>query len=131
MLLLKQDTIRKRLVNKFLELEFDVGEDKRYKVEAIKDSTVYNKTLKNQLLALYYLVSWKSYWKNESSWESVSAVLHLCKMITNFHKDHAEKLLAMFLSLDFVSPITRQIVKLTAKQKRSRSKFAKQAKKAG
>lgn len=43
MLLLKQDTIKKRQVNKLLELksELDIKKDKKYEIETIKDSVVY------------------------------------------------------------------------------------------
>ena len=60
MLLLEQDTIRKGRINMlFLEPkpEFDVGNNKKYKIEAIKDSTVYAKEAEGHLPDLYYLVS--------------------------------------------------------------------------
>ena len=37
--------------------EFDTGDNKKYKIEAIKDSTVYTKKAKGHLPGLYYLVS--------------------------------------------------------------------------
>ena len=39
------------------EPEFDVGDNKEYEVEAIKDSAVYTKEVEGQLLGLSYLVS--------------------------------------------------------------------------
>ena len=39
------------------ESEFDAGDNKEYKVEAIKDSVVYAKEAERHLPGLYYLVS--------------------------------------------------------------------------
>ena len=64
--LLEQDTTKKEQINKFaevLEFEFEPGDDKEYKVEAIQDSTVYTKEVDGHLLELYYLVAWKGYLK--------------------------------------------------------------------
>ena len=36
--------------------KFDAGNNKKYKVEAIKDSIVYGKKTERHLLGLYYLV---------------------------------------------------------------------------
>ena len=58
--LLEQDIIRKSRINElFLESEpeFDAGDNKEYKIEAIKDSAVYAKEAEEHLLSLYYLVS--------------------------------------------------------------------------
>ena len=37
--------------------EFDVGNNKKYKVEAILDSTIYVKEAEEHLPGLYYLIS--------------------------------------------------------------------------
>ena len=39
-----------------IQLEFEAGYDKEYKVNSIWDSVVYAKKLEGQLLRLYYLV---------------------------------------------------------------------------
>ena len=39
------------------EQEFDAGDNKEYKVEAIQDSAVYAKKAEGHLPGLYYLVS--------------------------------------------------------------------------
>ena len=60
MSLLKKDTIRKRRINELFikpEPKFDAGNNKKYKVKAIKDSAVYTKEKEGHLLGLYYLVS--------------------------------------------------------------------------
>lgn len=58
--LLKYDNITKKQVNKLLkyELKLDVEEDKEYKLEVIKNGTIYTtKAIKVLLLELYYLLS--------------------------------------------------------------------------
>lgn len=47
MLLLEQDITNKRQINKLLELELDLEEDNNYKIEAIRDNTVYNEAAKS------------------------------------------------------------------------------------
>ena len=59
MSLLEQDTTRKGRMNELFpepEPEFDAGDNKEYKVEAIKDSAVYAKEAEGYLPGLYYLV---------------------------------------------------------------------------
>ena len=59
MSLLKQNTPKKGQMNELFpepEPEFDAGENKEYKVEAIIDSAVYAKEAKRCLSGLYYLV---------------------------------------------------------------------------
>ena len=76
MLLLEQDTTRKRRVDENAT-ELDAGKDDsgEYKVEAIWDSAVYAKESESgHLPELYYLVSWKSYLEEENTPELTSAV---------------------------------------------------------
>lgn len=55
--LLKQDTIRKEQMNKFLSVQdLELGNNKEYKVETIWDSIIYTKKVDKYLLRLYYLV---------------------------------------------------------------------------
>ena len=55
MSLLEQDTTRKK--RKFLVPEFERGNNKEYKIEAIQNNAVYARKLKsNHLPGLYYLV---------------------------------------------------------------------------
>ena len=64
MSLLEQDTTTKKRINKLFlepEPEFDAGNNKKYKVEAIKDSAIYAKEAKKYLSGLYYQISWKDY----------------------------------------------------------------------
>ena len=58
MSLLKQDTTRKGQIDKTIQLEFQVDNDKGYKVEGIRDSVVYAMELEaDHLLGLYILVN--------------------------------------------------------------------------
>ena len=58
MLLLEQDTTRKRWIDKnATELDADNDEGGEYKVEAICDSAVYARESAGHLPGLYYLVS--------------------------------------------------------------------------
>ena len=59
MLLLEQNTTKKKRMNKlFLKSKpkFDAGNNKKYKIEAIKDSNIYVKETKKHLPGIYYLV---------------------------------------------------------------------------
>lgn len=59
MLMLEQDIIWKELIDKKIrQLDFDISNDKEYKVEVIWDSAVYAKKSKSDhLLRLYYIIS--------------------------------------------------------------------------
>ena len=78
MFLLEQDSIRKGQVNEKIaeQLEFEAGgNNKEYEVEGIYNSAVYARKLEaRHLPGLYYLVFWKGYPKDESTWEPASAV---------------------------------------------------------
>ena len=60
MSLLKQEITKKRRINELFlkpKPEFDIGDNKKYKVETIKDSAIYVKEIEKHLQGLYYLVS--------------------------------------------------------------------------
>ena len=88
--LLEQDTTKKERIDKQvkkLELEADDGEE--YKVEAIWNNAVYaSKSESGQLPGLYYLIAWKRYPEKENTWELLSAVQYLKKLINSFYKNH-------------------------------------------
>ena len=116
MLLLEQDTTKKN--REFSLPKFEPGDnDKEYKVEAIQDSTVYTKKADGHLPGLYYLVPWKGYLEEENIWEPSSAVMHLWKMVTTFHKDYPEKRTAISVPLDSVLPMAKPTIQLLPKQK--------------
>ena len=118
MSLLEQDITRKGW--EFSVPEFKPGDDKEYKVEAIRDSAVYAKEADGHLLGLYYLVVWKVYPEEESIWESFLAVMYLRKMVSTFHKDYPEKPTAISAPLDSALPMAKPIIQLPAKQKQGR-----------
>lgn len=86
-LLLKQDTIKKKRADKnAAQLEFEAGNNKKYKVEGIQNSTVYViESEAGHLSGLYYLVSWKNYLEKESMWKPTLAVQHFWKLFNKFY----------------------------------------------
>ncbi len=81
--LLKQNTIRKKRVNKALsepekEVEFKARGNKEYEVKAIIDSAVYSQQANSdQMPDLYYFVLWKGYSEKENIWESSLVIIYL------------------------------------------------------
>ena len=122
MSLLKQDTIRKGREHEENAEKLDAGDNSgEYEVEAIRDSAVYARESESgHLPGLYYLVSWKGYPEEENTWEPASAVQHLRKLISSFHKDHLDKPTTTSPAIDTAPPMARLTVKLPAKQKRGR-----------
>ena len=124
--LLEQDTTRKgRVDEEVRQMEFDAGDDEsgEYEVEAIRDSAVYARESKSgHLPGLYYLVSWKEYPEEENTWKPASAVQHLRKLISSFHKNHPDKPTATSPAIDNAPPMARPTVKPAEppKQKRGR-----------
>ena len=111
---LEQDTTRKERMNELFsepESEFDAGDNKEYKVKAIIDSAIYAKEAKRHLPGLYYLLFWKGYPEEKSTWEPSSTFMHLWKIISTFHKDHPEKPMATSLLLNSAPPMAKPLVK--------------------
>ena len=92
-----------------LDFEFEAGDDdKEYEVDGIRDSAVYAKeSATGQLSGLYYLVSWKGYPEEENTWEPASAIQHLRRLITAYHKDNPEKPTATSDPVDTAPPMAR------------------------
>ena len=122
--LLEQDTTRKGRVHEAEEL--DAGDDSgEYEVEAIRDSAVYARESESgHLPGLYYLVSWKGYPEEENTWEPASAVQHLRKLISSFHKDHPDKPTATSPAIDTAPPMARPTVKPAEPPKQKRGRLA-------
>ena len=74
-----------------MQLKFETGNNKEYKVDGIWDNAVYAKELAGQLPGLYYLVLWKGYPKEENTWKPTLAIQHLQKLVTAYHNDNPEK----------------------------------------
>ena len=130
--LLEQDTTRKGRVHEDNLEELDAGDNDsgEYEVEAIRDSAVYARESElGHLPGLYYLVSWKRYPEEENTWEPASAVQHLRKLISSFHKDHPNKPTATSLTINTVPPMARLSVKPTEPLKRKRERPIGRAKK--
>ena len=70
MLLLEQDTTKKRRVDKKVkQIEFNAGDSSgKYELETIQDSTVYTKESESgHLPSLHYLALWKGYPKEKNT----------------------------------------------------------------
>lgn len=87
--------------------EFETENDKNYKVKAIINSAMYSKEVNNQMPVLYYLVLWKGYLKEESTWKPSATVKHLQILISTFYKEHSEKPTVISLSLDSALSIAK------------------------
>lgn len=79
----------------------------RYEVEIIRDRVLYTMELDGHLLGLCYILSPKGYLEKENTWEPLSAVEQLQKVINLFHKNRSEKLIATFLPIDSALPMAR------------------------
>lgn len=64
MLLIKLGTTNKKWVE---ELKIKASDSKKYEVEAIWDSVVYRRKIKDHLPELHYLILWKNYFKEENT----------------------------------------------------------------
>ena len=129
--LLEQDTTRKGRVQENIAEELDAGDNSgEYEVEAIRHSAVYARESESgHLPGLYYLVSWKGYPEEENTWEPASAVQHLRKLISSFHKDHPDKPTATSPTIDTAPPMARPTVKPTEPLKRKQGRLTGRAKK--
>ena len=90
-----------------LNFEFEAGDNKEYEVDGIRDSAVYARESAGQLPGLYYLVSWKGYPEEENTWEPASAIQHLRKLVTAYHKDNPEKPTVTSVPVDTAPPTAR------------------------
>ena len=126
MSLLEQDTTKKGQIDKKTakQLEFEAGgNNKEYKLEDICNSTVYARESEaGHLLGFYYLISWKGYFEDESTWEPASAMQHLRKLISSFNKDYLNKPTATSPPIDLVPPIAKRTVPLNVNGKRKRGR---------
>ena len=98
-----------------LEFEGDGGDGEEYEVETICESAVYARESEGHLPDLYYLVSWKGYPEEENTWEPASAIQHLRRLVSTFHKEHPEKPTATSPPTDSAPPRARPTVKPTGK----------------
>ena len=122
MSLLEQDITRKGQADKKTaeQLEFETsGDNKEYEVEGICNSAVYARESEaGHLPGLYYLVSWKDYPEDESTWEPASAMQHLWKLVSTFHKNHPNKPIATSPPIDLALPIAKRTVSPNVNGKR-------------
>ena len=94
-----------------MQLEFEAGDDKEYKINGIRDNAVYIKeSTIGQLPGLYYLVLWKGYLEEKNIWKLVSAIQHLQRLVNTYHKDNSEKPIAISAPIDMAPLIARLFV---------------------
>ena len=109
--LLEQDTTKKWQVDEKTakQLEFEAGSNnEEYEVEGICNTAVYIRELETgHLPGLYYLVFWKDYPKDKSTWEPALAVQHLRKLVSTFHKNYPNKPTATSLPIDLAPLIAK------------------------
>ena len=122
MSLLEKDNTKKEQVDEKTaeQLEFEAsGNNKEYEVEGIRNSAVYaRKSEVGHLSSLYYLVSQKSYPEDESTWEPALAVYYLRKLVSIFHKDHSNKLIANFSPINMAPPMAKHTASPNVNDKR-------------
>ena len=124
--LLEKNTTKKGRINDTqLNFEFKAGDNKKYKVNGIRHSTIYAKeSATGQFPGLYYLVLWKGSPEEANTWEPALAIQHLRKLVTAYHKDNPEKLTATSDPVDTALPMAqssalpRSIAKPTTRLKR-------------
>ena len=112
-----------------LDFKFKASNGKEYKVDGIQDSAVYTKESAGQLPGLYYLVSWKGYPEEENTWEPASAIQHLRRLVTAYHKDNPEKPTATSVPVNTALPMARPtaspMTRPTAAPTKKRGQLAK------
>lgn len=104
-------------------LKFDNdGNNKKDKIEVICNNVVFFiEFRRGHLPKLYYLVSWKGYFKEKNIKKPISTIQHLQKLVTTLHKDHLKKPMETLPPINTTSSMTRLTVKAktsTIKQKR-------------
>lgn len=109
-----------------IQIKFDMGNKKEYEVEWIWNSIIYTRESKCHLQGLYYLILWKSYLKEKNTWEPTSAMQHLQKLISTFHKDHPDKSIVISTPIDTALLMAKH---LAIKQKRDQPVKASSTKK--
>ena len=113
----EQNTTKKRQMND-MQLKFEAGDDKEYKVDSIWDSAVYAKQSAEQLSGLYYLVLWKKYSEKKNTSEPILAIQHRQKLVTAYLKNNSKKPTVtsapINMTLSIARPTTLLIARLTA-----------------
>ena len=115
MSLLEYDiTMKKRVDENVTEL--NAGNSKKFEVEAIWNSKVYEKeSYLNYIPVLYYFVFEKCYLKKKNTLEPYLVVQYFRKLINLFHKNHFDKPTTIYKAINIASLIGRPTIKAAAK----------------
>ena len=101
------------------------SDGEEYKVEVICNSVVHAWESESHLPGLYYLVSWKGYTEEENTWKPTSAIQHLRRLVSIFHKEGPEKPAATSTSVNSTPPMAKLAVKPGSSNKQKRGWPAK------
>ena len=111
-ILLEQNTTKKgKMDKKVMELEFQAGKSKKYKMEEIQNSNVYANKAKGYLPGPYYLIAFKRYSEEENTWEPSFASQYLKKPINSYYKKYPEKSAGIFSPMNSNPPMARPTIK--------------------
>ena len=99
-----------------MQLEFEAGDNKEYKVDGILNSAVHAKELTTgQLPRLYYLVLWKGYLEEENTrslhWQSITFKVLSPLTIKTIQKKHQRPLFPSMRLHQWLGPRERQQIK--------------------
>lgn len=87
-------------------------------MEVIQDREVNAKQSEvHFLIDFYYLVWRKNYFEEKNTWEPISVLKDLQKLISSFHKDHLNKPTVRSLPIDITTLMSRLTKLLAMKQK--------------
>lgn len=78
-----------------------------YKVKTMKNSAIYITKAIGHLPKIYYLIFWKGYSKDESTWELALAVMHLWKIVNTTYNNNLGKPITISQLIDCASPIAK------------------------
>ena len=107
-------------------LKFDSNRDRQeVKVKIICENVIYVIKSEDYLSGLYYLISCKSYLKEDHMWELILVIQYLRKLLNTFHKKDPDKPTTSLNPVDLALPTSKLIVKpfsecLTTKYKQGR-----------
>ena len=122
MLLLEQDITKKKQVGENVtQLEFEVDDDAKYKLEIIENSMIYVKKSEAEYLPrLYYQILQKNYSKKKNILKPVLAVQYFEKLVKTLYAKHVNKPIATLFFINtslLIARLTTKPIMAFTKQK--------------